>query len=198
MDAARKRPRRRLSPPAAAGQGLAPTTAGNAADSAAAGNAADSAAVGRADRRVRPFRRTGAGTDRAGAGTHRAGAGTDRAGAGTHRAGAGTHRAGAGRCSGPVLGWHRRGGRTLSKATSNPRLVSLGGRHHLGLARAWSRWPGTRWRPLPLRCESGRPEAKRLLRLHARRPRRTASPASIAGHTERRTAENRPKRLLIR
>jgi len=184
MDAARKRPRRRLSPPAAAGQGLAPTTAGNAADSAAAGNAADSAAVGRADRRVRPFRRTGAGTD--------------RAGAGTHRAGAGTHRAGAGRCSGPVLGWHRRGGRTLSKATSNPRLVSLGGRHHLGLARAWSRWPGTRWRPLPLRCESGRPEAKRLLRLHARRPRRTASPASIAGHTERRTAEGRPKRLLIR
>ena len=187
--AARKRPPRRLLRPAPAGQRLAQTAAGNAADSVA----------GRADRRGQPPRQ-------AEAGTHRARVKTYRAGTGTHRARVRTQQARAGARALPARGWSWQGGMNPSMATSSQRLVNSGERHRLGRERAWSTWPRTRWREspvrclseLPVRCGSGRSGAERLPWQHARRPHRIASPASVAGRTERRIAENPPKRLLIR
>jgi hypothetical protein len=117
--------------------------------------------------------------------------------------GAGTRWVGAGSCGlavggvegfGGVEGWRRRGGRSLLRA----RRVRLGERHRLGVGRAWSRWSRTRWWWWPVHCESPRLRAELILRRHGRRPRRIASRVLVAGRTERRIAEDPPKRLLIR
>jgi len=168
MDAARKRSRRRLSRPTAVGPGLLPTTAGKA-------------------------------TGPAGAGTGPAGAGTGPAGAGTGRMGVGGWGLMGGRFEG-FEGWRRGGGMSLLTA----KRVRSGERNRrgvlgvIGVVRAWSWWPRTRWWWLPFYCGFPRPQAELSLRRDARRPRRIASRALVAGRTERRIVANPPKRLLIR
>jgi hypothetical protein len=168
MGAVRKRPLRRLSRPAPVGQRLASKAAGNGTDWEAAGNGPDWEAAGNGPdweaagngpdweaglpyRRGDPHRRPGARNHRSGAGTPRSGAGTPRSGAGTPRSGAGTPGAGspgtrAGNCAASVRGRHRRGGRTLSKATLTPWLAGSDQRNHLGQTRARPTWACTRWR----------------------------------------------------